>query len=74
MKKNFKYLYYRVRFHKVNVMVADGMAPCITRSSVLMRLIMQNREVLVYYEEEIQLPVSCVLSEKKKSQCQYHGC
>ena len=27
---------------------------------------MQNREVLVYYEEEIQLPVSCVLSKKKK--------
>ena len=45
---------------------ADGMAPCVTRSSVPMRLIMQNREVLVYYEEEIQLPVSCVLSKKKK--------
>ena len=44
---------------------ADGMAPCVTRSSVPMRLIMQNREVLVYYEEEIQLPVSCVLSRKK---------
>ena len=45
---------------------ADGMAPCVTRSSVPMRLIMHNREVLVYYEEEIQLPVSCVLSKKKK--------
>ena len=44
---------------------ADGMAPCVTGSSVPMRLIMQNREVLVYYEEEIQLPVSCVLSKKK---------
>ena len=44
---------------------ADGMAPCVTRSSVHMRLIMQNREILVYYEEEIQLPVSCVLSKKK---------
>ena len=44
----------------------DGMAPCVTRSSVPMRLIMQNMEVLVYYEEEIQLPVSCVLSKKKK--------
>ena len=43
-----------------------GMAPCVTRSSVPMRLIMQNREVLVYYEEEIQLPVSCVLSKKTK--------
>ena len=46
---------------------AGGMAPCVTRSSVPMRLIMQNREVLVYYEEEIQLPVSCVLSKKKKN-------
>ena len=45
---------------------ADGMAPCVTGSSVPMRLIMQNREVLVYYEEEIQLPVSCVLSKKKE--------
>ena len=45
---------------------ADGMAPCVTGSSVPMRLIMQNREVLVYYKEEIQLPVSCVLSKKKK--------
>ena len=47
MKNNFNYLYYRVRFHKVNVVGADGMAPCVTRSSAPMMLIMQNREALV---------------------------
>ena len=36
MKKNFNYLYYRVRFPKVSVMVADGMGPCVTRSSAPM--------------------------------------
>ena len=51
MKNNFNYLYYRVRFHKVNVMGADGMAPCVTRSSAPMMLIMQNREALVYHEK-----------------------
>ena len=55
MKNNFNYLYYRVRFHKVNVMGADGMAPCVTRSSAPMMLIMQNREALVYHEKEFQL-------------------
>ena len=55
MKNNFNYLYYRVRFHKVNVMAADGMAPCVTRSSAPMMLIMQNMEALVYHEKEFQL-------------------
>ena len=58
MEKNFNYLYYKVSFHKVSVMVADGMGPCVTRSSAPMMLIMQNREALVYHEKEFQILIS----------------
>ena len=42
----------------LNIMVADALAPCITRASAAMILIIQNRQVLVLPKEEFQLPVS----------------
>ena len=39
-------------------MVADALAPCVTRISAAMILIMYNRQVLLLLEEEFQLAVS----------------
>ena len=37
--------------NKVETMVADALAPCVTRSSAAMALIMEDEGVIVYFEE-----------------------
>ena len=53
-----------------NCMVADALAPCVTRSSATMTLTMQDKWVLVFHWERFQLPVpSSVLRNDRK--CKY---
>ena len=37
--------------------MADALAPCIGRSSAMMVLVMQGKQVLVFTEKRFQLPV-----------------
>ena len=51
-------------FNLVNVMAADALVPCVTRTSAAMTLTIWNKQVLVFQEKGFQLPVPYVSAEE----------
>ena len=53
----------------VYTMTVDVLAPCITRSSATMILIMEDEEFLAFHKEKFQVPVHLSGEDKSNVKC-----